>query len=62
LAYEDVHLSWLTDEIERIGGATNGFLIPADKPGIRSRTENEMPELMASARKLIAILNGEYPK
>ena len=60
-AYEDLHLSLLTDDIERIRAAVNGYLILADKPGIRPRTENEMPRLIASAKQLIAMLKAEYP-
>lgn len=60
-AYENVHLSLLTDDIEEIRAAVNGYLILADKPGIRPRTENEMPKLIASAQELIALLKAEYP-
>jgi hypothetical protein len=60
-AYQDMHLSLLTDDIERIRAAVNGYLVLADKPGIRPRTENEMPMLIASAKELIELLKAEYP-
>ena len=60
-AYEQIHLSLLTRDVEKIGAAVNGYLILADKPGIRPRTQNEMPELIASAQELILLLRAEYP-
>jgi hypothetical protein len=60
-AYADANLSLLTHDVQSVAAAVNGYLILADKPGIRPRTENEMPELIASAKELIAMLKAEYP-
>ena len=60
-AFEDIQLSLLTDDIQEIRAVVNGYLILADKPGIRPRTENEMPKLIATAKELIALLKAEYP-
>lgn len=60
-AYADIQLPLLTEEPEAIRAAVNGYLILADKPGIRPRTENEMPRLIASAESLITLLEAEYP-
>ena len=61
-AYKDIHLSLLTDDVDKIMAAVNAYLTLADKPGIRPRTEIEMPKLIANAQELIALLIAEFPE
>jgi hypothetical protein len=49
--YQDVHLSLLTSDMEKLMAAVNGYLTLADKPGIGPRTEVEVPTLIANAQE-----------
>jgi len=60
--YKDTNLSLLTDDMEDIKVVVNSYLILGGYYGIRPRTENEMPWLVANARELIVLLKEEYPE
>lgn len=59
--YGKVTRSLLTDDVDDIRVVVNGYLILANSPGLRPRAEIEMPQLVSTARELIASLNEEYP-
>jgi len=62
VAYKDINLSLLTENMEDIKVVVNSYLIPGGYYGIRPRAETEMPKLEANAQELIALLNEEYPE
>lgn len=59
--YGNVTRSLLTDDVDDIRVVVNSYLILANSPGLRPRAEIEMPQLVSTARELIASLNEEYP-
>jgi hypothetical protein len=61
-AFKDVHLSLLTDDVDKIWAAANAYFTLADKPGIRPRAEYEIPKLIADVQMLIDLLTAEYPE
>jgi hypothetical protein len=61
-AYEDVHLSLLTDDVEELTTVVNAYLTLADRPGLRPRLYDEMPILIATAEELIGLLKAEFPE
>ena len=54
--------SLMTDDIDAIKVVVNSYLILANSPGLRPRAEIEMPQLVSTARELIAFLKEEYPQ
>jgi len=60
-AYGHLERDLLTNDITKLRIAVNGYLALGEKPGIRPRAEAEMPELVATAQELIALLMDEYP-
>ena len=61
-AYEDVHLSLLTDDVEELSTVVNAYLTLADRPGLRPRLYGEMPILIATAEELVGLLKAEFPE
>lgn len=59
--YEGSDLPLLKNDIHEIKVAVNSFLELGGYMGIRARVEIEMPRLKTDARKLIELLNAEYP-
>jgi hypothetical protein len=59
--YMGTNRTLLTTDIKQVKMAVNSYLNLGRSPGIRPRTEIEMPKLLASARELIALLKQEYP-
>jgi hypothetical protein len=60
--YENETRSLLTDDVDDIKVVVNSYLILANSPGLRPRAEIEMPQLVSTARELIAFLKEEYPQ
>ena len=60
--YENETRSLLTDDVNDIKVVVNSYLILANSPGLRPRAEIEMPQLVSTARELIAFLKEEYPQ
>ncbi len=60
--YGNVARSLLTDDVDDIKVVVNNYLILANSPGLRPRAEVEMPQLVSTARELIAFLKEEYPE
>jgi len=60
-AYKDTDLALLTDNMEDVKIVVNSYLTLGGYYGIRPRAMNEMPQLQADARELIALLKTEYP-
>jgi hypothetical protein len=61
-AYKNTNRSLLTNNIKDLEVAVNNYLILGNAPGLRPRAEIEMPNLVANARELIALLKEEYPE
>jgi hypothetical protein len=61
-AYEDVHLSLLTDDVGELMTVVNAYLTLADRPGLRPRLYDEMPTLIANAKELVGLLRAEFPE
>ena len=60
--YGNVTRSLLINNVDDIKVVVNSYLILANSPGLRPRAEIEMPQLMSTARDLIASLKEEYPR
>ena len=60
--YGNVTRSLLTDDVDDIKVVVNSYLVLANSPGLRPRAEIEMPQLVSTARELIAFLKEEYPQ
>lgn len=60
--YGNITHSLLTDDVDDIKVVVNSYLILANSPGLRPRAEIEMPQLVSTARELIASLKEEYPQ
>ena len=61
-AFKDTNRSLLTDNMEDIKVVVNSYVTLGGYYGIRPRSENEMPWLVANARELIVLLKEEYPE
>jgi hypothetical protein len=60
--YGDLDRPLLTDDVKDIKVAINSYLLLVNSPGLRPRAEIEMPQLVSTARELIAFLREEYPQ